>query len=169
MEIQFATDIDAQVGHTSPNMSMCRLFFRQWPRVLSRARHHGTAGPQYGPHQSFPTATLQQRSYASISAAELKFGQPLHETHPHILSPSERVLPILTGLNEPSTDCCESHARDHCARVRPASFEVGQQAAEERNCRPGSIGGEIPSAGDLLRISTGFKLLLPYGYANLMA
>lgn len=33
------------------------------------------------------------RSYAtSVAAAELKFGQPLHETHPHILSPGERVL-----------------------------------------------------------------------------
>jgi intermediate cleaving peptidase 55 len=31
------------------------------------------------------------RSYASsVAAAELKFGQPLHETHPHILSPGER-------------------------------------------------------------------------------
>ena len=31
------------------------------------------------------------RGYASstISAAELKFGQPLHETHPHILGPGE--------------------------------------------------------------------------------
>lgn len=36
------------------------------------------------------------RSYASISAADLKFGQPLHETHPHLLNPGECVymLPI---------------------------------------------------------------------------
>lgn len=40
----------------------------------------------------FPRATqaLPYRSYASVSAAELQFGQPLHETHPHLLKPGER-------------------------------------------------------------------------------
>ena len=33
---------------------------------------------------------LQNRSYASVSAAELQFGQPLHETHPHLLKAGER-------------------------------------------------------------------------------
>jgi intermediate cleaving peptidase 55 len=37
------------------------------------------------------------RSYASISAAELKFGQPLHETHPHLLNPGE-LTPGITAL-----------------------------------------------------------------------
>lgn len=32
------------------------------------------------------------RQYASISAAELQFGQPLHETHPHLLKAGERKL-----------------------------------------------------------------------------
>lgn len=39
-----------------------------------------------------------RRSYASISAADLKFGQPLHETHPHILSPGECALPSLIRM-----------------------------------------------------------------------
>lgn len=30
-----------------------------------------------------------RRSFASVSAAELKFGQPVHETHPHILGAGE--------------------------------------------------------------------------------
>ena len=29
------------------------------------------------------------RSYASVSASDIKFGQPVHETHPHILQPGE--------------------------------------------------------------------------------
>lgn len=29
------------------------------------------------------------RNYASVSAAQLQFGQPVHETHPHILKPGE--------------------------------------------------------------------------------
>ena len=32
---------------------------------------------------------LPTRSYAFISASELQFGQPLHETHPHLLEPGE--------------------------------------------------------------------------------
>ena len=32
----------------------------------------------------------QHRQYASVSAAELQFGQPLHETHPHLLKAGER-------------------------------------------------------------------------------
>ena len=35
---------------------------------------------------------LQTRSHASISASELQFGQPLHETHPHLLEPCERMF-----------------------------------------------------------------------------
>ena len=32
------------------------------------------------------------RSYATyLAAADLKFGQPLHETHPHLLNPGERM------------------------------------------------------------------------------
>ena len=34
----------------------------------------------------------QLRQYASVSAAELQFGQPLHETHPHLLKAGERKL-----------------------------------------------------------------------------
>jgi len=32
---------------------------------------------------------FQCRSYASVSAAKLSFGQPVHETHPHLLKPGE--------------------------------------------------------------------------------
>lgn len=36
------------------------------------------------------------RSYASVSASELQFGQPVHETHPHILKAGE-VTPGITA------------------------------------------------------------------------
>ena len=39
----------------------------------------------------------QLRNYASISAAELQFGQPLHETHPHLLKAGERELKRLSS------------------------------------------------------------------------
>lgn len=38
------------------------------------------------------TATQNtSRSFATISAADLRFGQPLHETHPHILKSGQRM------------------------------------------------------------------------------
>lgn len=37
---------------------------------------------------------LPTRSYASISAAELQFGQPLHETHPNLLEPGECMFDL---------------------------------------------------------------------------
>ncbi|KAL9135589.1 MAG: hypothetical protein Q9175_003221 [Cornicularia normoerica] len=39
----------------------------------------------------------QLRQYASVSAAELQFGQPLHETHPHLLKAGE-ITPGITAL-----------------------------------------------------------------------
>ncbi|RKF74606.1 Intermediate cleaving peptidase 55 [Golovinomyces cichoracearum] len=37
------------------------------------------------------------RTYSSISASKLQFGQPLHETHPHLLKPGE-LTPGITAL-----------------------------------------------------------------------
>jgi len=37
------------------------------------------------------TALGNTRTFASVSAADLQFGQPLHETHPHLLGPGERM------------------------------------------------------------------------------
>ncbi|QKX58745.1 uncharacterized protein TRUGW13939_05872 [Talaromyces rugulosus] len=43
------------------------------------------------------TTPAQTRTYASVSAAELQFGQPIHETHPHLLGPGE-LTPGITAL-----------------------------------------------------------------------
>ncbi|KAL8799157.1 MAG: hypothetical protein Q9182_006094 [Xanthomendoza sp. 2 TL-2023] len=51
----------------------------------------------FSPHSSLGTAVLQSRSYASVSAADLRFGQPLHETHPHLLKAGE-LTPGITAL-----------------------------------------------------------------------
>ncbi|KAJ9151037.1 Aminopeptidase-like protein [Coniochaeta hoffmannii] len=44
------------------------------------------------PRSSAPTS----RSYATVSASELQFGQPVHETHPHLLAPGE-LTPGITA------------------------------------------------------------------------
>ncbi|PHH85906.1 hypothetical protein CDD83_11005 [Cordyceps sp. RAO-2017] len=40
--------------------------------------------------------TRSRRSWASVSAAALRFGQPVHETHPHVLGPGE-LTPGITA------------------------------------------------------------------------
>ncbi|KAL9127276.1 MAG: hypothetical protein Q9217_003811 [Psora testacea] len=45
-------------------------------------------------YHQYPVRT---RPYASISAVNLQFGQPLHETHPHLLRPGE-LTPGITAL-----------------------------------------------------------------------
>ncbi|MCJ1234257.1 hypothetical protein MMC14_002216 [Varicellaria rhodocarpa] len=40
---------------------------------------------------------ISRRAYASVSASDLQFGQPVHETHPHLLKASE-ITPGITAL-----------------------------------------------------------------------
>ena len=63
------------------------------PWICSTCRSSPVAvGPRL--HQS----QLPRRSYATeVSAAELTFGQPLHETHPHLLGPGERTSKLSWG------------------------------------------------------------------------
>lgn len=44
-----------------------------------------------------PRCSTLLRPYASVSAVELRFGQPLHETHPHLLKAGE-LTPGITAL-----------------------------------------------------------------------
>lgn len=61
------------------------------PSVLSRATPRTPTLPSelfrlVQQHHRRPTIT---RQYASVSASELQFGQPVYETHPHVLKPGE--------------------------------------------------------------------------------
>lgn len=60
------------------------------PRALSSlvSRHSG--------NRLDACTTRASRNYASVSAAQLQFGQPVHETHPHILKPGE-LTPGITA------------------------------------------------------------------------
>jgi hypothetical protein len=65
---------------------------------LPKLGHRGQAINDY----SFTSRLLRLRpkcrQYASVHASELSFGQPLHETHPHLLKAGERT--VLTPPNE---------------------------------------------------------------------
>jgi intermediate cleaving peptidase 55 len=61
------------------------LCLRQWRHCLSHSRY---CAPRFQCNLPSRQAACR-RTYASISAAELHFGQPVHETHSHILEPGE--------------------------------------------------------------------------------
>ncbi|KAF3358741.1 hypothetical protein VdG1_05295 [Verticillium dahliae VDG1] len=55
--------------------------------------------PSYPIRASLPTPSSRRhalRTFASVSAADLQFGQPVHETHPHILKAGE-ITPGITA------------------------------------------------------------------------
>ncbi|KAL2366612.1 hypothetical protein RJZ56_000445 [Blastomyces dermatitidis] len=71
-----------------------------------------------------------RRFYASVSAAELRFGQPLHETHPHILKAGE-LTPGITALEY-------AHRRSKLASKLPKNA-IAVVAASDIKYRSGSV------------------------------
>ncbi|KAL4795107.1 peptidase M24, structural domain-containing protein [Aspergillus venezuelensis] len=102
-------------------MATCRLLGRQLIHYFRRQIPAGVL-----PRLSQPrvqTQSVARRGYASsISAAELKFGQPLHETHPHLLSPGE-LTPGITALEY-------AHRRSRLANRLPKHAVAVLAAAE---------------------------------------
>ncbi|KAL3487290.1 peptidase M24, structural domain-containing protein [Aspergillus germanicus] len=133
----------------SLSMATCKSFVRQWPRYLCRP----AAVPMI-PRSNLnrPTGKLQtqsfiRRGYASISAAELKFGQPLHETHPHLLDPGE-LTPGITALEY-------AHRRSKLANKLPKG-SVAVLAAAEVTYRASGIFHEYRQESNFFYL-TGFN------------
>lgn len=83
-------------------MSFSRAALRHLERQLLRpqtlyARQPATL-PCRGAISNSPwrSSSRGARSYATVSAADLEFGQPVHETHPHLLKPGE-ITPGITA------------------------------------------------------------------------
>ncbi|PGH09150.1 xaa-Pro aminopeptidase [Blastomyces parvus] len=88
-----------------------------------------------------------RRFYASVSAAELRFGQPLHETHPHILKAGE-LTPGITALEY-------AHRRSKLASKLPKNA-IAVVAASDIKYRSGSVFYEYHQDPDLFYL-TGFN------------
>jgi intermediate cleaving peptidase 55 len=74
-------------------MKLRRPALQQLQRAISTARRPRQVSQFLSDASRYP-GTSQPRTYASISAAELQFGQPVHETHPHLLRAGERRSPM---------------------------------------------------------------------------
>ena len=87
------------------------------------------------------------RSYASISAAECQFGQPVHETHPHLLGPGE-LTPGITAQEY-------ANRRTELAKQLPVNG-IAIIAAADTFFRSGSVFYEFHQDPDFLYL-TGFN------------
>ncbi len=72
---------------------------RRWQHAFNRRVLYPASAtrPKVHHHPFRRRHLLQSKSYASVSAANLQFGQPLHETHPHLLKAGE-LTPGITAL-----------------------------------------------------------------------
>ncbi|KAG9237029.1 xaa-Pro aminopeptidase-like protein [Amylocarpus encephaloides] len=106
-------------------------------------------------HQASPSSvTLQstrsrhsRRAYASISAAELQFGQPVHETHPHLLGAGE-ITPGITAQEY-------SDRRSKLASSLPGNG-IAILAASDTKYRSGAVFYEFHQDPNFLYL-TGFN------------
>ncbi|KAF2110711.1 peptidase M24, structural domain-containing protein [Lophiotrema nucula] len=87
------------------------------------------------------------RRYQSVSAAELKFGQPLHETHPHLLQPGE----ITPGISAQEY----YNRRAKLAKSLPPN-SIAILAASELKYRSGAVFYKFHQDPDFLYL-TGFN------------
>lgn len=98
------------------------------------------------------------RSFVTVNAADLRFGQPLHETHPHILRPGECMC--CNSLHECAL-MCSSNSWHYRCRVCPTAVEACREPPEEliSNCCCRKY--PIPVQQHFLRVSPELRLLLP--------
>lgn len=91
--------------------------------------------------------TCQSRPYASVAASELQFGQPVHETHPHLLKAGE-VTPGITALEY-------AYRRSNLASKLPEN-SIAIVAASEVKFRSGAVFYEFHQDSNFFYL-TGFN------------
>ena len=94
-----------------------------------------------------PPRHVVRRPYSSVNAADLSFGQPVHETHPHILGPGE-LTPGITAQ--------EYAARRTALAKQLPKDAIAVVAASDTVWRSGSVFYEFHQDPDFLYL-TGFN------------
>lgn len=138
-------------------LNMRRLAFQQLRRGVASSR------PRYpswlrSPQPSCPTCP-PQRAYATVSAAELQFGQPIHETHPHLLRAGERRFWWQNLIC--FTNCVFSHPRYNSSRICRSKSEACCEPPCKRDCNTSIFRYEISLRSSLLRVSPRAEFFIP--------
>lgn len=93
----------------------------------------------------------------SVSAAELRFGQPLHETHPHLLQPGESTTQCLLLPRQEANWRC-SHAWNHRTRILRPPREACQSPAQRLHRCARRLRCQVPLGCRLLQVPPGSRL-----------
>jgi hypothetical protein len=127
-------------------------------RTLLRA----VSRPQPALFRPRPSCLPQVPRRTVVSAADLQFGQPLHETHPHLIAPGDCNPPYIPLLlsSHMLTLLQPSDSRNLCSRVSPTPRQPCQSPSKEHHRRPRFLRYQVPIRCRLLRISPRAELLL---------
>ena len=107
------------------------------------------------------TGARRWRGYATVEvpASKLSFGQPLHETHPHLLKPGESAT-ITSCLTRTNTEQWRSYTQYYCTRILQPSPEARRTATAELNRYPRWCRPEVRLGCCLLQVPPGPRLPL---------
>ena len=110
------------------------------------------------------------RSFTNaVSAATLQCGQPVHETHPHLLKAGERKSRYSFERMKLHTLISDiiSNARYHRSRICATALEARRQTARQVNRRTLGFGSKVSVWSCLFRIQPRSRLLLPNWSASM--
>ena len=126
-------------------------------RPFARGR---TILTRLGTHQTGKLSVASARRRSLTSAADLRFGQPLHETHPHLLKagersllPSSRTCNLFNEIADASS--LFSHGRHPSTRVCRSSRPSSAAFARKQRCNIGRCRLKVSDQCCLFRVSTG--------------
>ena len=103
----------------------------------------------------------ERKFYNSVPAAELQFGQPVHETHPHLLKAGERVYEGLPYLGGPADITCRSYSWYWRSRICQTPVKACLSAPRQCNRNISFRRSQISIGSCFLRVPPGVKFLLP--------
>ncbi|EKD15218.1 putative xaa-pro dipeptidase [Drepanopeziza brunnea f. sp. 'multigermtubi' MB_m1] len=118
---------------------------QQLRKVFSPARPRGLLASATASRTH--VASHPQRTYATVSAADLQFGQPVYETHPHLLKPGE----ITAGITAQEY----ADRRSRLAASLPANG-IAILASSDTKYRSGAVFYEFHQEPNFLYL-TGFN------------
>lgn len=100
-----STSITIEIQYNQIAFKLNSITMKLRSPLLRLQRAVTCSRPSY-PSIRFATSTIKphtnrhSRAYATVSAADLSFGQPVHETHPHLLRPGEGMMATRCGMKK---------------------------------------------------------------------
>jgi hypothetical protein len=126
---------NTEIGNIFPRVvCLHSLFFGSFRMILSpRGWNHALRSRWRVPSGN----SIAWRRSSSVSAAELRFGQPVHETHPHLLKAGEgmaRTSCVWLVPCRKRTDNYQSDSWYHRARVLRPTRQARESSPSEFSC-----------------------------------